>query len=84
MSEPIRVLVVDDHGVVRDGLRGFLELQQGIEVVGEAVDGEDAIETALRLRPDVVLMDLVMPRLDGVAAFCQAPLLFALRSFEFL
>ena len=68
MSEPIRVLVVDDHGVVREGLRGFLELQEGIEVVGEAVDGEDAIEAATRLRPDVILMDLVMPRLDGVAA----------------
>ena len=67
-SEPIRVLVVDDHGVVRDGLRGFLELQEGIEVVGEAVDGEEAIEAALRLRPDVILMDLLMPRLDGVSA----------------
>jgi DNA-binding NarL/FixJ family response regulator len=68
MAEPIRVLVVDDHGVVREGLRGFLELQDGIEVVGEAADGEEAIEAATRLRPDVILMDLVMPRLDGVAA----------------
>ena len=68
MSEPIRVLVVDDHAVVREGLRGFLELQEGIEVVGEAVDGRDAVEAAARLLPDVILMDLVMPRLDGVAA----------------
>jgi NarL family two-component system response regulator LiaR len=68
VTEPIRVLVVDDHAVVREGLRTFLELQQGIEVAGEAADGEEAIEAAERLRPDVVLMDLVMPALDGLAA----------------
>jgi DNA-binding NarL/FixJ family response regulator len=62
------VLVVDDHAVVREGLRGFLDLQDGIEVVGEAADGDDALEAAAQLRPDVVLMDLVMPRLDGVTA----------------
>jgi NarL family two-component system response regulator LiaR len=62
------VLVVDDHAVVREGLRTFLELQEGIEVAGEAADGEEAIEAAERLRPDVVLMDLVMPELDGLAA----------------
>jgi NarL family two-component system response regulator LiaR len=62
------VLVVDDHAVVREGLRGFLDLQDGIEVVGEAADGDDALEAAVQLRPDVVLMDLVMPRLDGVTA----------------
>ena len=62
------MLIVDDHGVVREGLRTFLELQDGIEVAGEAADGEEAVREAERLRPDVVLMDLVMPRLDGVAA----------------
>ena len=67
-AEPIRVLVVDDHAVVREGLRAFLELQVGIEVVGEAADGEEALTAADRLRPDVVLLDLVMPRLDGVRA----------------
>ena len=60
--------MVDDHSVVREGLRTFLELQDGIEVAGEAADGEEAVREAERLRPDVVLMDLVMPRLDGVGA----------------
>ncbi|MDP9284176.1 MAG: response regulator transcription factor [Actinomycetota bacterium] len=68
MAESIRVLVVDDHAVVREGLRAFLELQDGIEVAGEAADGREAIAASERLRPDVVLMDLVMPRLDGLAA----------------
>ena len=64
----IRVLVVDDHAVVREGLRTFLELQEGIAVVGEAADGEEAVRQAEALRPDVIDMDLVMPRLDGVGA----------------
>jgi len=68
VAEAIRVLVVDDHAVVREGLRTFLELQDGIVVVGEAGDGEAGVSAAERLRPDVVLMDLVMPRLDGVGA----------------
>jgi DNA-binding NarL/FixJ family response regulator len=68
VTEPIRVLVADDHAVVREGLRTFLDLQDGIEVVGEAGDGEEAIREAERLQPDVVLIDLVMPRLDGVQA----------------
>jgi NarL family two-component system response regulator LiaR len=68
VDDAIRVLVVDDHAVVREGLRTFLSLQDGIEVVGEAGDGREAIAAAQRLRPDVVLMDLVMPRVDGVQA----------------
>jgi two-component system, NarL family, response regulator LiaR len=68
VSEAIRVLVVDDHAVVREGLRAFLELQDGLEVVGEAGDGVEALEQARRLCPDVILMDLLMPRLDGVGA----------------
>ena len=64
----IRILIADDHAVVREGLRAFLELQEGLEVIGEATDGEQAVEQAARLHPDVVLMDLVMPRVDGVAA----------------
>ncbi len=71
------VLLVDDHAVVREGLRTFLELQDGIEVIGEAADGNAAIEEARRLDPDVILMDLVMPELDGVGAMrvlrAQAP-----------
>jgi DNA-binding NarL/FixJ family response regulator len=68
LPESIRVLIADDHAVVREGLRTFLELQEGIEVAGEAADGREAVDEAERLRPDVVLMDLVMPRLDGVEA----------------
>jgi DNA-binding NarL/FixJ family response regulator len=68
VAEPIRVLIADDHAVVREGLRAFLELQDGLEVVGEAADGVEAVREAERLRPNVILMDLVMPELDGVGA----------------
>jgi YesN/AraC family two-component response regulator len=56
----IRVLITDDHKVVHRGLRGFLELDQALEVVGEAENGEEAVELAQRFEPDVVLMDLLM------------------------
>jgi len=64
----IRVLIADDHAVVRQGLRTFLDLQDDIEVVAEAGDGEAALDAAARTDPDVILLDLVMPRLDGVGA----------------
>ena len=66
--ERVTVLLADDHPVVRQGLRTFLELQEDIEVVGEAGDGADAVALAEQLVPDVVLMDLVMPTLDGIEA----------------
>jgi len=67
-SPQIRVLIVDDHAVVRRGLRGFLDLLDDIEVVGEAENGRQAVDVAARVVPDVVLMDLLMPELDGLGA----------------
>lgn len=67
-SAPIRVLIVDDHAVVRTGLKVFLDLQPDMEVVGEAADGSEGVAMARRLEPDVVLMDLLMPNMDGVTA----------------
>ena len=64
----IRVLITDDHGVVRQGLRMFLSLDPDIEVVGEAENGEEALNMARELHPDVILMDLLMPVMDGIEA----------------
>lgn len=68
MTRPIRVLVVDDHMVVRTGIRALLALEPDIEVAGEACDGTEAIRQAIQLHPDVILMDLVMPQMDGIVA----------------
>jgi DNA-binding NarL/FixJ family response regulator len=68
VADPIRVLIVDDHQVVRRGLRTFLEVQDDIEVVGEAADGDEGVARAEELRPDIVLMDVKMPGTDGIEA----------------
>jgi len=68
MSAPIRILIADDHSVVRQGLKMFLGLDSELEVVGEAADGSEAVKLAHQLHPDVVLMDLLMPVMDGITA----------------
>lgn len=86
-GEQIRILIVDDHAVVRQGLRSFLDLHPDLRVVGEASGGAEAIELAIRLAPDVVLMDLVMPGVDGIEATrqicarCPGSKVIALTSF---
>lgn len=71
MTPRIRVLVVDDHLIVRKGIRALLGTEPDMEVVGEAADGREAVMEAVQLRPDVILMDLVMPEVDGIAAIQQ-------------
>lgn len=71
MSQPIRVLVVDDHLVVRKGIQALLATEPDIDVVSEAGDGEEAVAEAVRLQPDVILMDLQMPGVNGIAAIEQ-------------
>jgi NarL family two-component system response regulator LiaR len=68
MKAKVRILIADDHSVVRMGLASLLGTAKNVEVVGEAINGDEAVRKALKLRPDVVVMDLVMPRKDGVAA----------------
>jgi len=68
MTASIRVLIADDHAILRKGIRALLGTEPDLEVVGEAADGLQAVEQARALRPDVILMDLVMPRLDGIEA----------------
>lgn len=83
----ITVLIVDDHPIVRQGLRTLLDLQDDIRVAGEAVNGKAAVELAARVKPDVVLMDLMMPEMDGIeatrqiSAVCPASRVIALTSF---
>jgi len=67
----IRVLLADDHAVVRDGLRALLEAQPGIEVVGDVANGREAVRAAQKLRPDIVVMDIAMPDLNGIEATLQ-------------
>jgi NarL family two-component system response regulator LiaR len=83
MSDVIRVLIADDHPVVRGGLKTFLATVDGIEVVGEASDGAEAIRLANELSPDIVLMDLAMPNVDGIEATAaiDGPKVIALTSF---
>jgi len=66
--DKIKVLVVDDHAVLRDGIRALLDVPEDIEMVGEASEGKDALEKAQELAPDIVLMDLMMPGMDGLEA----------------
>ena len=65
---PIRIVIADDHWVVREGLRMYLERDPGFQIVGEAEDGQQAVALVAERRPDVVLMDLLMPVMNGVAA----------------
>ncbi len=68
MTERARILITDDHAVVREGLRALIETKPDMELIGEAADGVEAVEKARLLQPDVILLDIVMPRMDGVTA----------------
>lgn len=88
MAKPVRILIVDDHALVRKGLISLLALQENVEVVAEARNGDEAIEKAARLKPDVVLLDLVMPGRDGISAMpeilkqCPGARVLVLTSFS--
>src|SRR5512143_2491180 len=88
MAEPtIRILIADDHVIDRKGIRALLKTEPGMEVVGEAGDGQEAVSLTQTLKPDLILMDLVMPRMDGIEATrriteqVQAPQILVLTSF---
>ena len=68
MTAPIRVFLAEDHAIVRKGIRALLATEPDFEVIGEAADGREAIAEVIRLRPDVTLMDLVLPEVDGIDA----------------
>ena len=71
MAETIRILIADDHSIVRQGLRALIETEPNMETVGEASDGVEAVEQARALQPDVILLDMVMPRKDGLEAIAD-------------
>ncbi len=71
MSDGIRILIVDDHAIVRKGLRTLIASEPGLEVVGEAANGLEGVEFAREYKPDIILMDLVMPKMDGISALTE-------------
>src|SRR5512141_1836115 len=71
MSDSIRILFADDHAIVREGLRALIATEPGLELVAEASDGMEAVSKAHTLKPDVILLDMLMPRLDGIGAITE-------------
>ena len=72
MEKAIRILICDDHAVVREGLRALIGTEPGMEIIGEAGDGEQAVAAVRALHPDVTLLDMVMPRMDGLEAILSS------------
>ena len=68
MSNPVRIMLADDHTIVRQGLARLLEDHQGLKVVGEAINGQAVVEKAMKLKPDIIIMDIAMPRMNGIEA----------------